>query len=106
MENEDDYSEDGLFRDFFIVHMIESTCQRNNRGLEKFGYPGKPTIDATLLLEDFSAKYGVFIGVIVQPTHRLKEAVFATKSDPEMEESSNVSDHDIECARNRLNSCR
>ena len=40
---------------------------------EKNGYctkPGKPTIDATLLLEDVAAEYGVFIGVIVQPTHR------------------------------------
>ena len=34
------------------------------------GYPGKPTIDDTLLLEDIAAYYGVFIGVIVQPTHR------------------------------------
>ena len=40
---------------------------------EKNGYytkPWKPTIDATLLLEDVAAEYGVFIGVIVQPTHR------------------------------------
>ena len=40
---------------------------------ERNGYctiQGKPTIDATLLLEDVAAEYGVFIGVIVQPTHR------------------------------------
>ena len=40
---------------------------------KKNGYctkPWKPTIDATLLLEDVAAEYGVFIGVIVQPTHR------------------------------------
>ena len=35
-----------------------------------FGYPGKPTIDANLLLQDVADEYGVFIGVIVQPTHR------------------------------------
>ena len=35
-----------------------------------FGYPGNPTIDVTLLLEEIAADYGVFIGVIVQPTHR------------------------------------
>ena len=50
--------------------MDKSTCQSNNRGVGIFGYPGKPTIDDTLLLEDIAAYYGVFIGVIVQPTHR------------------------------------
>ena len=35
-----------------------------------FGYPGKPTLDAGLLLEDIAADYGVFIGMIIQPTHR------------------------------------
>ena len=50
--------------------MDKSTCQSNNRGVGIFGYPGKPTIDVTLLLEDIATEYGVFIGVIVQPTHR------------------------------------
>ena len=34
-----------------------------------FGYPGKTTVYATLLFEDIAADHGVFIGVIVQPTH-------------------------------------
>ena len=50
--------------------MHKSTFQSNNRYIGIFGYPGKPTIDATLLLEDIADQYGVFIGVIVQPTHR------------------------------------
>ena len=53
------------------IKMDKSTCQSNNRDLGIFGYPGKPTVDTTLLLEDIAAYYGVFIGVIVQPTHRL-----------------------------------
>ena len=48
--------------------MDKSTCQSNNRGVGIFGYPGKPTIDANLLLQDVADEYGVFIGVIVQPT--------------------------------------
>ena len=50
--------------------MDKSTCQSNNRGVGIFGYPGKPTVDANLLLQDVADEYGVFIGVIVQPTHR------------------------------------
>ena len=33
-------------------------------------YPGKPTVDANLLLQDVTDEYEVFIGVIVQSTHR------------------------------------
>ncbi len=31
---------------------------------------GVPTIDASLLLDEIAADYGVFIGMIIQPTHR------------------------------------
>ena len=50
--------------------MDKSAFQSNNRGVGIFGYPGKPTVDANLLLQDVADEYGVFIGVIVQPTHR------------------------------------
>ena len=52
------------------IQMHTSTCQSNNRNVGIFGYPGKPTVDATLLLDEIAAYYGVFIGVIVQPIHR------------------------------------
>ena len=45
-------------------------CQSNNRKVGIFGYPGVPTRDVVLLLEEISADYGTFIGVIVQSTHR------------------------------------
>ena len=48
-----------------MIQMDKSTCQNNNQDVGIFGYPGKPTVDATLLLEDISVDY------IVQPTHRL-----------------------------------
>ena len=69
-DNDDDYPEEGCFCDYFTIQMDKSTCQSNNRGVGTFGYPGKPTIDANLLLQDVADEYGVFIGVIVQPTHR------------------------------------
>ena len=69
-ENEDDYPPKNTYRDFFIIQMDKSTCQSNNRQVGIFGYRGVPTIDARLLLEEVAADYGVFIGVIVQPTHR------------------------------------
>ena len=69
-DNDDDYPEDGQFRDFFVVQMDKSTCQSNNRQVGIFGYPGVPTKDVALLLEEIAADYGVFIGVVVQSTHR------------------------------------
>ena len=69
-DNEEHYPEHGTFRDYFIVQADKSTCQSNNRTAGIFGYPGVPTIDAQLLLDDIAAEYGVFIGMIIQPTHR------------------------------------
>ena len=50
--------------------MDKITCQSHNRQVGIFRYRGVPTIDARLLLEEVAVDYGVFIGVIVQPTHR------------------------------------
>ena len=69
-DNDDDYPEDGSFRDYFVVQADKSTCQSNNRAKGIFGYPGIPTIDAKLILEDIAADYGVFIGMIIEPTDR------------------------------------
>ena len=69
-DNEEHYPEHGTFRDYFIVQADKSTCQSNNRTVGIFGYPGIPTIDAQSLLDDIAAEYGVFIGMIIQPTHR------------------------------------
>ena len=49
--NEDEYPEEGLYRDFFIIQMDKSTCRSNNRGVAIFGYPGKQTIDVTPFAE-------------------------------------------------------
>ena len=57
-------------KDFFIVQMDKSTCQSNNRADGIFGYPGKPTKATAEILGEIAEEYGVFIGVIVQPTHR------------------------------------
>ena len=35
-----------------------------------FGYTGKPTKATSEILEEIADEYGVFIGVIVRPTHR------------------------------------
>ena len=59
--DEEDYPENGTFRDYFIVQADKSTCQSNNRTVGIFGYPGVPTIDAQLLLDEIAADYGVFI---------------------------------------------
>ena len=69
-ENEDEYPEDGTYRDYFVVQADKSTCQSNNRAVEIFGYKGLPTLDAKLLLEELATDYGTFIGMIIQPTHR------------------------------------
>ncbi len=69
-DNDDDNPKDGAWRDWFIVQADKSTCQSNNRQNGIFGYPGVPTIDAQLLLDEISADYNVFIGMIIQPTHR------------------------------------
>ena len=65
-DKEEDYPENGTFCDYFIVQADKSTCQSNNRTVGT----GVPTIDAQLLLDDIAAEYGVFIGMIIQPTHR------------------------------------
>ena len=57
-------------KDFFIVQMDKSTCQSNNRADGIFGYPGKPTKATPEIVGEIAEEYGVFIGVIVQPTHR------------------------------------
>ena len=54
-----------------MIQMDKSTCHSNNRDVGIFGYPGKPTVDATLLLEDIAADYVLFISVIVQPSQSL-----------------------------------
>ena len=69
-DTEEDYLTDGTYRDFFIVQADKSTCQSNNRQVGIFGYPGVPTIDARLLLDEIAADFGMFIGMIIQPTHR------------------------------------
>ena len=53
------------------IQMDKITCQSNNRDVGIFGYPGKPTVDATLFLEDIAADYVLFISVIVQPSQSL-----------------------------------
>ena len=69
-EHGDEMPAEGEYRDFFVVQMDKSTCQSYNRGTGIFGYKGVPTRDAVLLLEKIAIDYGVFIGVIIQPTHR------------------------------------
>ena len=69
-DTEEDYLTDGTYRDFFIVQADKSTCQSNNRQVAILGYPGVPTIDARLLLDEIAADFGMFIGMIIQPTHR------------------------------------
>ena len=50
--------------------MDTSNCQSDNRADGIFGYPGKPTKATAEILDEIAEEYGVFIGVIVQPTHR------------------------------------
>ena len=69
-DNDDDNPNNGPWRDWFIVQADKSTCQSNNGQVDIFGYPGVPTIDAQLLLDEISGDYNVSIGMIIQPTHR------------------------------------
>ena len=66
----ENYPKPGTFRDFFVVQADKSTCQSYNLKVGIFGYRGVPTVDAGLLLDEIAEDYGVFIGMIIQPTHR------------------------------------
>ena len=65
-----------------MTHFTHSICQSKTRFfgnfthntaiyiLQNIQYHILPTIDAQLLLDDIAADYGVFIGMIITPTHR------------------------------------